>query len=67
MAVSDDVNKARLGNRELRALQNSQMLTPSEVEFIYAALDAALDVPVHEFEQATGEVEIIATASLRAC
>jgi hypothetical protein len=64
LAASDDVNKARLGNRELRALENSEMLTASEVEFIYAAYDAALDVPVHEFENASGEVEIVATTGL---
>ena len=61
LAVSDDVRKARLGNRELRALQNSRLLSPAEVGFIYAALDAALDVPVHAIEQAEGDVEIVAT------
>jgi hypothetical protein len=61
LAVSDDVRKARLGNRELRALQNSRLLSPAEVDFIYAALDAALDVPVHEIEQAQGDVEVVAT------
>lgn len=66
LAVSDDVRKARLGNRELKALQNSKMLSPAEVDFIYAALDAALDVPVHEIEQAGEEVEIIATTGVSA-
>ena len=61
LAVSDDVRKARLGNRELRALQNSRLLSPAEVGFIYAALDASLDVPVHAIEQAEGDVEIVAT------
>lgn len=64
LAVSDDVRKARLGNRELRALQTSKMLDPAEVDFIYAALDAALDVPVHAIEQAGGDVEIVATTGL---
>jgi hypothetical protein len=64
LAVSDDVRKARLGNRELKALQTSEMLDPTEVDFIYAALDAALDVPVHAIEQADGDVEIVATTSL---
>lgn len=62
LAVSDDVRQARLGNRELRALQNSRMLSSTEVDFIYAALDAALDVPVQEIEQAAGEVEIVTTS-----
>lgn len=61
LAVCDDVRKARLGNRELRALQSSRLLSPAEVGFIHAALDAALDVPVHAIEQAEGDVEIVAT------
>jgi hypothetical protein len=66
LAVSDDVRKARLGIQELRALQNSRLLGPTEVDFIIAALDAALEVPVLAIEQAEGEVEIIATTSLSA-
>jgi hypothetical protein len=66
LAVSDDVRKARLGNRELRALQNSRLLSPAEEDFIYAALDAALDVPVHAIEQAEGDVEIVATTDVSA-
>ena len=66
LAVSDDVRKARLGNRELRALQNSRLLSPAEVDFIYAALDAALDVPVHAIEQAQGDVEVVATTDVSA-
>jgi len=64
LAVCDDVRKARLGNRELRALQNSKLLTPAEEDFIYAALDAALDVPVHAIEQAEGDVEVVATTGV---
>jgi hypothetical protein len=66
LAVSDDVRKARLGNQELRALQNSKLLGATEVDFIIAALDAALEVPVREIEQAEGEVEIVATTGLSA-
>ena len=64
LAVSDDVRKARLGNRELGALQTSRMLDADDVGFIYAALDAALDVPVHAIEQAGGDVEVVATTGL---
>ena len=64
LAVSDDVRQARLGNRELRALQNSRLLSPAEEDFIYAALDAALDGPVHAIEQAGGDVEIVATTDV---
>jgi hypothetical protein len=66
LAVSDDVRQARLGNRELRALQNSRLLSPAEEDFIYAALDAALDVPVHAIEQAEGDVEVVATTDVSA-
>jgi hypothetical protein len=66
LAVSDDVRKARLGNRELRALQNSKLLSPAEEDFIYAALDAALDVPVQAIEQAGGDVEVVATTDVSA-
>ena len=66
LAVSDDVRKARLGIQELKALQNSKMLSPAEVDFIYAALAAALDQPRQAIEQAGGEVEVVATTSLSA-
>jgi hypothetical protein len=66
LAVSDDVRKARLGNRELEALQNSNMLSPAEVDFIYAALNAALDETREAIEQAGEEVEVVATDSLSA-
>jgi hypothetical protein len=66
LAVSDDVRKARLGIQELKALQNSKMLSPAEVDFIYAALAAALDEPRQAIEQAGDEVEVVATTSLSA-
>ena len=66
LAVSDDVRKARLGIQELKALQNSKMFSPAEVDFIYAALAAALDEPRQAIEQAGDEVEVVATTSLSA-
>jgi hypothetical protein len=63
LAVSADVRKARLGNRELNALQSSRLLSPSEIDFIYAALAAALDGPRQEIEQAGNDVEIIVRPS----
>jgi hypothetical protein len=62
LAVSDDVRKARLGIQELKALQNSSMIGTVEREFIIAALDAALEVPVLAIEQAGGDVEVVVTA-----
>lgn len=62
LAVSNDVRKARLGIQELKALQNSPLIGAIEGEFIIAALDAALEVPVLAIQQAEGDVEIVATA-----
>jgi hypothetical protein len=62
LAVSDDVRKSRLGIQELKALRNSSLIGHVENEFIIAALDAALEVPVIAIEQAEGDVEIVAMA-----
>jgi hypothetical protein len=64
LAVSDDVAKARLGNQELKALQRSKLLGATEVDFIFAALDASLEGPVQAIEQAGDDVEIVAVTSL---
>jgi hypothetical protein len=61
LAASDDVRKARLGIQELKTLRDSSLLGPAEVEFIIAALDAALEVPVLAIEQAGEDVEVVAT------
>lgn len=42
------------------------MLGAAEVEFIIAALDAALEVPVLAIEQAGEDVEVVATTGLSA-
>lgn len=64
LAASDDVRKARLGIQELKTLRDSAMLGAAEVEFIIAALDAALEVPVLAIEQAGEDVEVVATTGL---
>jgi hypothetical protein len=64
LAVSDEVHKARLGNQELKALLGSNMLNSADRDFIFAALDAALEEPVQAIEQAGDDVEVIATTSL---
>jgi hypothetical protein len=66
LAVSDDVRKARLGIQELKALQRSPLIGSIEGEFIIAALDAALEVPVIAIEQAHGDVEVVAKADAAA-
>jgi hypothetical protein len=42
------------------------MLGAAEVEFIIAALDAALEVPVLAIEQAGEDVEVVATTDVSA-
>ena len=66
LAASDDVRKARLGIQELKTLRDSSILGPAEVEFIIAALDAALEVPVLAIEQAGEDVEVVATTDVSA-
>ena len=63
LAVSDDVRQARLGVQELKALQKSRLIGPIEAEFIIAALDAALEVPILAIEQAGDNVEVFATTA----
>lgn len=63
LAVSDDVRKARLGVQELKALQKSRLIGSIEAEFIIAALDAALEVPILAIEQAGDDVEVFATTA----
>jgi hypothetical protein len=62
LAASDDVRKARLGIQELKTLQESSLLGSAEVEFIIAALDVVLEVPVLAIEQAGDDVEVVAMA-----
>jgi hypothetical protein len=62
LAVSNDVRKARLGVQELKALQKSRLIGPVEEEFIIAALDAALEVPILAIEQGGDDVEVFATS-----
>lgn len=64
LAVSDDEDQARLGVEQLRALLESRMLGSSEEGFVYAALRAAIKVPVQEIEQAGGDAQVLATSSL---
>jgi hypothetical protein len=61
LAVSDEVHKARLGNQELKALLGSDMLNTADRDFIFAALDAALEEPVQAIELAGNDVEVVAT------
>ncbi len=59
LAVSADADKARLGVQELRVLRDSKMLAPSEVEFVIAALRAAIEIPREAIVQSSGDVEVV--------
>jgi hypothetical protein len=59
LAASNDAAKARLGVRQLKALQESKMLTPIEQEFVYAALEVTIKVPRQVIAQSTEEVEAV--------
>jgi hypothetical protein len=66
LAVSDEVHKARLGNQELKALLGSNMLSSADRDFIFAALDAALEEPVQAIQQAGGDVEVVEVIATQA-
>lgn len=59
LTVSDDARKARLGVLELEALRDSKMLSSSELGFIYAALDDAIEDPRQVIAQSTADVEVV--------
>ncbi len=63
LAVSDEVHKARLGNQELKALLGSNMLNAADRDFIFAALDAALEEPVQAIELSGDDVEVVAATT----
>jgi hypothetical protein len=53
LAVSADAAKARLGIQQLQALRDSRILRPDDEEIIYAALQAAIEVPLRQIKQST--------------
>jgi hypothetical protein len=63
LAASNDAAKARLGVRQLKALRNSEMLTPTEQAFVYAALEVTIKVPRQAIAQSAEDVEVVAEAS----
>lgn len=59
LAVSNDAAKARLGTQELKALRDSNLLTPVEQAFIYAALDVTIESPRQAITQAGEDAEAV--------
>jgi hypothetical protein len=59
LAVSNDAAKARLGIQELQALRDSNLLTPVEQAFIYAALDVTVEGPRQAITRAGEDAEAV--------
>jgi hypothetical protein len=60
LAVSDDEAHSRLGVVELGALLGSELLDEEEKNFVQAALEAVVKVPVQQIEQGGDEVQVVA-------
>ena len=66
LAVSDDPGHARLGVAELGALLTSELLDDEEKNFVQAALEAVVRVPVEQIEQLGDDVQVVAETDLPA-
>lgn len=66
LAVSDDEAHARLGVAQLGALLSSELLDEEEKDFVQAALEAVVRVPVQQIEQLGQDVEVVAEPDLSA-
>jgi hypothetical protein len=60
LGVSDDVAKAKLGVSQLIALGDSEMLDDAQQLFVDADLDAVVEDPADEIEEATKSNEQVA-------
>jgi hypothetical protein len=59
LAVSGDEGKSRLGVSQLVALGDSALLDHAQQLFVDAALDAVIDEPVDEIDEAGDDAEVI--------
>lgn len=59
LAVSDDDGKAKLGVSQLNALGDSDLLDDAQQLFVDAALEAVVDEPADEIEEAGEDAEVI--------
>jgi hypothetical protein len=66
LAVSDDEAHARLGVAQLGALLSSELLDEEEKDFVQAALEAVVRVPVQQIEQLGQDVQVVAESDLSA-
>jgi hypothetical protein len=66
LAVSDDEAHARLGVAQLGVLLDSELLDEEEKDFVQAALEAVVRVPVQQIEQLGEDVQVVAESDLSA-
>lgn len=66
LAVSDDEAHARLGVSQLGALLSSELLDEEEKDFVQAALEAVVRVPVQQIEELGEDVQVVAETDLSA-
>jgi hypothetical protein len=66
LAVSDDEAHARLGVAQLGVLLSSELLDEEEKDFVQAALEAVVRVPVQQIEQLGEDVQVVAESDLSA-
>lgn len=66
LAVSANEAQARLGITQLGSLMASELLDDSDRDFVQAALEAAVRVPVEEIEQAGPDAQVVVTTDLPA-
>ena len=66
LAVSADEAQARLGVTQLGSLMASELLDDSDRDFVQAALEAAVRVPVEEIEQAGPDAQVVVATDLPA-
>jgi hypothetical protein len=65
LAVSDhDDPRVRLGVAQLGVLMRSELLDEGERDFVQAALEAAVRVPVEAIEQAGEDAHVVVTTDL---
>jgi hypothetical protein len=66
LAVSANEARARLGVTQLGSLMLSDLLDDMDRDFVQAALEAAVRVPVEEIEQAGDDTQVVVTTDLPA-
>jgi hypothetical protein len=66
LSVSNDAAKSLLGIRQLKALRDSELLTPVEQRFIDAALNATIEIARAAITRSGEDVQVIREADANA-